>query len=56
MKLEQATDHKFNSVLCNLYRDGKDSISYHTDNEKELGKEPFIASLSFGGTDCSSFC
>lgn len=38
----------FNSVLLNLYRNGKDSISWHTDAEKELGKNPVIASVNFG--------
>lgn len=38
----------FNSVLLNLYRDGKDSISWHTDAEKELGINPIIASVNFG--------
>ncbi len=41
---------KFNSVLLNLYRDGKDSISWHTDAEKELGENPVIASVNFGAT------
>lgn len=38
----------FNSVLANLYRDGQDSMGCHADNEKELGLNPIIASLSFG--------
>ena len=38
----------FNSVLANLYRNGRDSMGCHADNEKELGKNPTIASLSFG--------
>lgn len=38
----------FNSVLLNRYRDGKDSISWHTDAEKELGLNPIIASVNFG--------
>jgi len=38
----------FNSVLCNLYRDGRDSMGWHSDSEAELGPEPVIASLSFG--------
>jgi hypothetical protein len=33
-----------------MYRDGKDSISWHTDAEKELGKNPIIASVNFGAT------
>lgn len=38
----------FNSVLCNLYRDGRDSMGWHSDDEKELGENPIIASLSLG--------
>ena len=38
----------FNAVLCNLYRDGRDSMGWHSDDEPELGPEPVIASLSFG--------
>jgi alkylated DNA repair dioxygenase AlkB len=41
-------DLRFNSVLANLYRDGRDSMGWHSDAEPELGKEPVIASLSFG--------
>lgn len=40
----------FNSVLLNRYRSGNDSISWHTDAEKELGKNPIIASVNFGAT------
>jgi alkylated DNA repair dioxygenase AlkB len=40
----------FNSVLVNLYRDGKDKMGWHADNEKELGLNPVIASLSLGAT------
>jgi alkylated DNA repair dioxygenase AlkB len=39
---------RFNSVLANLYRDGRDSMGWHSDDEPELGPEPVIASLSFG--------
>jgi len=39
---------RFNSVLANLYRDGSDSMGWHSDDEPELGAEPVIASLSFG--------
>jgi alkylated DNA repair dioxygenase AlkB len=39
----------FNSLLLNLYRDGQDSIGFHADNEPELGVNPSIASISFGG-------
>ncbi|EQC51046.1 oxidoreductase, 2OG-Fe(II) oxygenase family protein [Bacteriovorax sp. DB6_IX] len=40
----------FNSCLCNLYRDGKDYAAWHSDDEKELGATPTIASASFGET------
>ncbi len=39
----------FNSVLCNLYRHGQDSVSWHADSESELGTNPVIASVSLGG-------
>lgn len=39
---------QFNSVLLNWYRDGADHISWHTDAEPELGKNPMIASVNFG--------
>ena len=39
---------RFNSVLCNLYRTGADSMGLHSDNEKELGAHPVIASVSLG--------
>jgi alkylated DNA repair dioxygenase AlkB len=38
----------FNSVLVNLYRNGDDYVGWHSDNEPELGEQPFIASLTFG--------
>lgn len=38
----------FTTVLLNYYRDGKDSNGLHADNEKELGRNPAIASVSFG--------
>lgn len=37
-------------VLANLYRDGRDAMGWHADDERELGAEPLIASLSFGAT------
>ncbi len=40
----------FNSVLCNLYRDGRDHMGWHADDERELGKNPVIASVSLGAT------
>lgn len=47
-KIEQEALHKFTTVLINLYRDGNDSNGWHADNEKELGDNPVIASLSLG--------
>ncbi len=47
-QVEQVTNTLFNIVLLNYYRDGKDSNGWHADNEKELGTNPVIASLSFG--------
>jgi alkylated DNA repair dioxygenase AlkB len=38
----------FNSVLLNLYRDGRDGMGWHSDDEPELGRDPVIASVSFG--------
>ena len=46
--IEPVCEVVFNSVLLNLYRDGNDSISWHTDAEKELGRNPLIASVNFG--------
>lgn len=42
--------HSFNSVLCNLYRDGSDGVDWHADDERELGDEPIIGSLSLGAS------
>ena len=47
---EDATSASFNSVLVNLYRDGHDSVSWHSDNEEINGSEPVIASVSLGAT------
>lgn len=47
-RLQQYCNCEFNSVLANLYRDGKDSMGCHADDEKELGLNPLIASLSLG--------
>lgn len=49
-KVEEIAKVSFNSVLLNLYRHGKDSVSWHSDDEPELGKNPIIASVSFGAT------
>ncbi len=48
--IERSTALKFNSVLLNLYRDGNDSMGWHQDNEKSLGRNPAIASVSFGSS------
>ncbi|MBC2845961.1 alpha-ketoglutarate-dependent dioxygenase AlkB family protein [Winogradskyella flava] len=47
-KVEDFSAHNFNTLLINLYRDGNDSNGWHADNENELGKNPVIASVSFG--------
>jgi alkylated DNA repair dioxygenase AlkB len=47
---ERHARQPFNSVLLNLYRDGRDSVGWHADNEPGLGRDPVIASLSLGAT------
>lgn len=47
-KIEMACEIQFSSCLLNLYRDGQDSNGWHADDEKELGLNPVIASLSLG--------
>lgn len=47
-KLEKISNFRFNSVLANYYRNGADSNGWHADNEKELGINPVIASISLG--------
>ncbi|NVK21051.1 MAG: alpha-ketoglutarate-dependent dioxygenase AlkB [Kangiellaceae bacterium] len=49
-KIEQTIGVNFNSALCNLYRNGQDSVAWHADDEPELGESPVIASLSLGAT------
>lgn len=49
-RIEQVVGSTFNCVLLNWYRDGKDSLSWHADDEKELGIDPVIASANFGMT------
>ena len=49
-RVEELTAHRFNSVLLNLYRDGRDGMGWHADDEPELGREPVIASVSLGAT------
>ena len=48
--IESKSNVSFNSVLLNRYRNGNDSISWHTDAEPELGINPIIASVNFGAT------
>ncbi|MCU1716455.1 alpha-ketoglutarate-dependent dioxygenase AlkB family protein [Pseudomonas sp. 5P_3.1_Bac2] len=48
--LEQRLGQRFNGVLLNYYRDGQDSMGWHSDDETELGRNPVIASLNLGGT------
>lgn len=47
-RIESAAEADFNSVLLNQYRDGRDSMGWHSDDEPELGPAPTIASLSLG--------
>ena len=47
-EIEEICHENFTTVLLNYYRDGKDSNGWHADNEKELGQNPVIASVSFG--------
>ncbi|MHB1615656.1 MAG: alpha-ketoglutarate-dependent dioxygenase AlkB family protein [Metallibacterium sp.] len=47
-RLETCCAARFNSVLANLYRDGRDAMGWHSDDEPELGAAPLIASLSLG--------
>lgn len=46
---ENKSKQIYNSVLLNFYRDGNDSMGWHSDDEKELGVNPAIASVSLGG-------
>lgn len=52
LKIKEVVEKKckieFNACLLNYYRDGKDSMGWHRDNEKNLGDYPVIASVSFG--------
>lgn len=47
-RVETLAGHSFNSALANHYRDGADSVAWHSDDESELGTSPVIASLSLG--------
>lgn len=54
-RVEDLCTTSFNSVLVNLYRNGYDSVSWHADDEYELGPQPQIASLSLGATRVFKF-
>jgi alkylated DNA repair dioxygenase AlkB len=47
-RIEKIAEVHFTNALLNYYRDGQDSMGYHRDNEKELGVNPVIGSVSFG--------
>lgn len=47
-RIKALTGHQFNSVLVNCYRDGNDSVGWHSDDEAQWGDNPVIASVSFG--------
>jgi len=49
-KIEEVAKVNFTSVLLNRYRDGQDYVGWHSDDEKELGKNPVIGSVNFGAT------
>ena len=49
-RVQDCTDAEFNAVFLNLYRDHNDSMGFHSDDERELGKNPLIASVTFGAT------
>ncbi len=54
-KTELITNSQFNSCLLNLYHDGNEGMTWHSDDEKSLGKNTIIASLSFGAERKFSF-
>jgi alkylated DNA repair dioxygenase AlkB len=49
-RVESETEFAFNSVLLNLYRNGKDGVGWHSDRTGNFGKDQVIASVSFGET------
>ena len=49
-RIETLCAYSFNSALANYYRDGKDSVDWHSDDEQELGENAVIASLSLGAS------
>lgn len=56
-KVEAATGAGYNTALLNLYRNGNDTVGWHSDDEPELGDEPTIACVSLGaGRDLLMRC
>ena len=49
-EVQRVTGLRFNSVLANLYRDGQDAMGWHSDDEPELGPQPWIASFNLGAS------
>jgi alkylated DNA repair dioxygenase AlkB len=49
-RIQEVAGSPFNSLLLNRYRDGRDSIGFHSDDEAELGPHPAVASVSLGAT------
>ena len=47
-KIEPLAGMQFNSVLLNYYRDGNDSVAWHSDKESSFGRKTVVASVSFG--------
>jgi alkylated DNA repair dioxygenase AlkB len=54
-QIESSTGESFNSVLLNLYREGSDSVSWHSDDEPEIDQKTCIASFSVGATRCFKY-
>ncbi len=49
-RVQRLAGMAFNAALLNLYRDGRDSVAWHADDEPELGSDPVVASVSFGAS------
>ncbi len=49
-QVEDAAGSTFNSLLLNYYRDGRDTVGFHADDEPELGRDPIVPSISLGAT------
>jgi alkylated DNA repair dioxygenase AlkB len=54
-RIQEVSEQTFNSVLLNFYRNGQDSMGWHRDNEKSLGADPAIGSVSFGASRICQF-